>query len=92
MPENKLKLCLKNLAILPSYFDLIFVLLRQKVHLKPELSPKFLSAFGPNPTPTRPLPDPYATRTLTRSESEPDPKSPARLTTLNNSDVDQYLF
>ena len=76
MPEKKLKLCLKNLAILPSYFDFIFVHLRQKVHLKPELSPKFLSAFGPNPTRTRPEPN------RTRSESEPDPKSPARLTTL----------
>ena len=49
------------------YFDYIFVHLRQKVRLRPELSPKFLSTLGPNPTRTRP---------------EPDPKSPARLTTL----------
>ena len=34
----------------PSYFDYIFVHLRQKVRLKPELSPKFLSSLGPKPT------------------------------------------
>ena len=39
--------------MLPSYFDYIFVHLRQKVLLKPELSPKFLSTLGPNPNPTR---------------------------------------
>ena len=32
------------------YFNYIFVRLRQKVRLKPELSPKFLSTLGPNPT------------------------------------------
>ena len=36
--------------MLPSYFDYIFVHLRQKVRLTPELSPKFLSTLGPNPT------------------------------------------
>ena len=53
MPEKKkpkIKLGLKNLAILPSYFDYIFVHLRQKVRPKIELSPKFLSTLGTNPT------------------------------------------
>ena len=36
--------------MLPIYFDYIFVHLRQKVRLRPELSPKFLSILGPNPT------------------------------------------
>ena len=36
--------------MLPSYFDCIFVHLREKVHLMPELSPKFLSTLGPKPT------------------------------------------
>ena len=40
---------MKNLAMLPNYFDYIFEHLRQKVRLKPELSPKLLSALGPNP-------------------------------------------
>ena len=35
--------------MLPSNFD-IFVHLRQKVRLKPELSPKLLSTLDPNPT------------------------------------------
>ena len=34
----------------PSYFDYIFVHLRQKARLGPELNPKFLSTLGPNPT------------------------------------------
>ena len=34
----------------PSHFDDIFVHLRQKARLKPELSTKFLSTLGPNPT------------------------------------------
>ena len=52
MPEQtqKLKLDLKNLAMLPSYFDCIFVRLRQNARLRPELSQKFLSTLGPNPT------------------------------------------
>ena len=56
MPEKKtkVKLGLKNLAILPNYFDDTFVHLRQKVGLRPELSPKFLSTLGPNPVRTRP--------------------------------------
>ena len=36
--------------MLPGYFDCIFVHLRQKVRLRPVLSPKFLSTLGPNPT------------------------------------------
>ena len=50
MPEKnpKVRLGLINLAMLPSYFDDIFVHLRQKVRLRPELSPKFLSTLGPN--------------------------------------------
>ena len=43
---------MKNLAMLPSYFDYIFVHLRQKVRLRPELSQKFLTTLGPNPTRT----------------------------------------
>ena len=41
---------LKNLAMLPSYFDYIFVHIRQKLRLRPKLSPKFLSTLGPKPT------------------------------------------
>ena len=44
---------MKNLAILPNYFDYIFVQLKQKARLRPELSPKFLSTLGPNPARTR---------------------------------------
>ena len=42
MPEKKQKrkLSLKNLAMLPNYFDYIFVHLRQKARLRPELRPK----------------------------------------------------
>ena len=36
--------------MLPRYFDYIFVHLRQRVRLRPELSLKFLSTLGPNPT------------------------------------------
>ena len=43
---------MKILAMLPNYFDYIFVCLRQKVRLRPELSPKLLSTLGPNPNPT----------------------------------------
>ena len=35
--------------MLRSYFDYIFVHLRQKVHLRLELSLKFLSTLGPKP-------------------------------------------
>ena len=57
MPEKpKVKLGLKNLAMLPGYFHYIFVHLRQKVRLGPELSPKFLSTSGPNP-PRKARPD-----------------------------------
>ena len=36
--------------MLSSYFDYIFVHLKQKVRLSSELSPKFLSTLGLNPT------------------------------------------
>ena len=75
----KVNLGLKNLAMLPSYFDYILVHLRQKVRLRPELSPKFLSALGLNPARTLP-------------ESELDPKSPARLTTLMCFDASSCIF
>ena len=39
--------------MLPNTFDYIFVHLRQKVRLRPELSPKFLSTLGPNPIRTQ---------------------------------------
>ena len=45
----KVKLSLKNLAILPNYFDYIFVQLKQKARLRREISPKFLSTLRPNP-------------------------------------------
>ena len=41
MPEKQQKLSLKNLAMLPSYFDYIFVHQKQKACLRLELSPKF---------------------------------------------------
>ena len=50
MPEKTRKLDLKNLAMLQNYFDFIFVHLRRKVRLRPELRPTFLSTSGPNPT------------------------------------------
>ena len=50
----EVKLDLKNLAMLPSYFDYTFLHLRQKAHLRPELSPRFLSTLGPNAVRTRP--------------------------------------
>ena len=67
MPDKTRKLSLKNLAILTSHFDYIFVYLRQKAHLKPALSPKFLSTLGPNPARTRPeKPGPTYNTALTR--------------------------
>ena len=39
--------------MLPSYFNYTFVHLRQKVRLRPESSPKFLSTLGLNPARTR---------------------------------------
>ena len=53
MPEKIRKLGLKTLAILPNHFGYIFMQLKQKARLRPELSPKFLSTLGPNPNPTR---------------------------------------
>ena len=44
--KQKVKVGLKNLAMLSSYFDYIFVHLRQKARLRPEL----LSTLGPNST------------------------------------------
>ena len=43
MPEKnpKVKVDLKNLAMSSSYFDYVFVHLRQKARLRPELNPKF---------------------------------------------------
>ena len=49
----KVKLGLKNLTMLLSYFDYIFVHLNLKVRLKPKSSPNFLSTLGPNPNPIR---------------------------------------
>ena len=43
--------------MLPNYFDYIFVHLRQKARLRPELSLKFLSTLGPNPAGIRIWPD-----------------------------------
>ena len=53
----KVKLGLKNLAMSPIYFEYIFVHPRQKVRLRPELSSKFFSTFGPNPARTRTRPE-----------------------------------
>ena len=39
--------------MLQSYFDYIFVNLRQKARLRPELSPKLLSTWGANPAQTQ---------------------------------------
>ena len=52
MPEKKtkVKLSLKNLAMLPSYFNYIFVHLKQKACFKPELSSKFLLPVTLGPT------------------------------------------
>ena len=50
MPEKtKVKSSLKSLAMLPSYFDYIYVHLRQKAHLRSELRPKF-GNFRPDTT------------------------------------------
>ena len=35
--------------MLPSFFDYIFVHLRQKARLRPVLNPNFSSTLGPNP-------------------------------------------
>ena len=52
MPEKKtkVKLGLKNLAMLPSYFDYILVRLSQKARLRPEV---FVN-FEPEPDPKSP--------------------------------------
>ena len=55
--KPKVKLGLKNLAMLSDYFGYIFMHLRQKVRLRPKINPKFFFNFrpkpGPNPNPTR---------------------------------------
>ena len=43
--------------MLLSYFDYSVVHLRQKVRLRPELSPKFWSTLGPSPARTRARPE-----------------------------------
>ena len=45
----KVKLGPKNLAMFLSYFDYIFVHLKQKARLRPEISQKFLLTLGSNP-------------------------------------------
>ena len=57
LKNPKVKLGLKNLAILPSNFDYFFVHLRQKVRLRPEFSPTFFSTLGPNPARARTRPE-----------------------------------
>ena len=52
--------------MLPTYFDYIFVYLRQKVPSPVRIKPETFVNFMP----------------------EPDPKSPARLTTLGRTDVE----
>ena len=56
MPEKarKLRLGLKNLAILQGYFNYIFVHLRQKVRFRPEISPNIFVNFRPEPDPKSP--------------------------------------
>ena len=44
----------KNLATLPSYSDNIFVHLKQKALLRPDLNPRFLSILDQNPARVRP--------------------------------------
>ena len=48
MPEKNpnVNSSLKNLTMLPSYFDYIFVHLRQKARLRPESSRKFIQHFA----------------------------------------------
>ena len=58
---TEVKLGLKNLAMLPSYFEYIFVYVRQKARLRPELSPKLLSTLGQ----TQPKPNPKSPARLT---------------------------
>ena len=55
--KPKVKLGLKNLAMLPNYFGCIFMHLRQKVRLRPKLSPKFFSTSGLNPVRARTRPE-----------------------------------
>ena len=43
--------------MLPSYFDYIFVHLKQQVRLRPEISTKVLSTLGPNPARTQTGPE-----------------------------------
>ena len=58
--------------MLPRYFDFIFVHLRQKVRLRPELSPKFFLSLGPNQARAWP-------------ETGPNPNRPEKPGPTNNS-------
>ena len=50
LEKTKVKLGLKNSAMLPSYFNYTFMHLIKKERCRPESSPKFLSTLGLNPT------------------------------------------
>ena len=68
--------------MLLSYFDYIFVALRQKAHVRPELSPKFLSTLGPNPARTRARPEKPG---LTYYSASASLAFPSKVTSLVNS-------
>ena len=58
MPEKTRKLSWsKKFNNLPSYFDYIFVHLKQTARLRPKLSPKVLSTLDSNPARTRTRPE-----------------------------------
>ena len=50
-PQKKRKLGLKNLAMLSSYFDYIFVDLRQKSTSQTRIKPEIFVNFRPEPGP-----------------------------------------
>ena len=54
--RTEVKLGLKKLAMLPSYFDYIFVHVKTKSTSQAQIKPEILSTLGPNParTQTRP--------------------------------------
>ena len=52
LKNPKAKLDLKNLSMLPSYFDYIFVHRTQKAQLKPKIFVDFRPEPGPNRNPT----------------------------------------
>ena len=50
MPKNpKVKFGLKNLAMMPNYFDYTFVQLRQKARLRARIKPYIFVNFRPEP-------------------------------------------